>query len=1613
MSIFPFIIIISKLTSILSYLKLNYLKNKKNIIRKLDSTSEEISNIENINKTIIIGESGYFYITNSIDENGQLFIESRKDNSRERYVYALKNDGRQYYSNSPINKYRLGSSIIFSLDSYYTNAIIVNSNGEKYLFSINYYNLEVLDLFSSNLNNNLYKSSLSALPDLLSISSDVNSLFKLKDEDSFIFAYFHRVGLVYRFVLIKGSLTITSSQITYNIPIIKAPTISSFSTSLSCFETTGFINCFYVDGDELLTISIFSKDLEFVVKFHLETSASSNNKNNFRKGIFLRDETCAYFYYRNNYKKPFVLVNSLIHDNENDYSLKSPIEDIYSIYLSVEENTDNSCDLNDLIKINENRFASISSLEDKKRVLIYLFDLYNNDKSIIIRKYKLDLEGRDIYSNLRLFLFRNYLGFNYCYGNKENCAFRILSYANTTDYNIVNDFLMKLSDVNPLNFRTNILIENNLFGYDFNGTIIISLPEFEKTGISIAKSINLEEIKVGDILRSTLIFSYVGNKTITEGNYIVKFAPMVSERSYEEFNSKSEIYIMGNNVTQESEFISQIFIGRYGYFYFNLIVHEDFKCHGNCYSCYKGYISDNEQFCIKCIKDYYFIENTENCFKDPIGYYLNPEKNVYSSCYSLCDFCYSKEINSTYMNCKSCKFENYKFYPKNRNCLNCPKYVNYEQTECANEISNGYYLYDAEYGIIEKCHELCSKCTKGPTYSSMNCDYCKEGYNLKIDNKNNKNCFPESEPIKNYFQIDIELKIFYECYELCGTCDNFGNSTNMNCLTCIDEVKYEIDLPNKVCFPNISCNYSYYYYSLDENNLKTKICLGKGQFCPEILPYEIIATKECILTCSYQNLLDLICKPSNIKVDIEQMKDTFKKEIITNDEIINDVLNKEFEDVTVEGYNSTYQITTTTNQEKAISSNNDDSISNIDLGLCEDIIKKENSIDPNVSLIILKDDLKRNETFSTQVEYEVYDPTTRKVLNLSSCQNTTILIIVPLDADEKTMDLYNNAKNQGYDIFDPEDEFYNDICTVYTSEKGTDMILSDRRADILNNTPPLCEDNCQYNGTNEISKKVLCECSPKKFINSNTSEIIFSLKFFGDIFFKFDSINYKILQCYKLLYNKKNLIQNYGFYIMCIMLVIFFILIPINLSYGVYQLKIKCFQIIKEKQSYENNLGKINLQNNNEEKPIKRTKTKSTLSMNKNKPPKLVHKKTFGFHKNKNDKFQNIKPDNRKNSVNINNKIIINSINIHNNKSIVIKPLKKVKTIKNKSPNKSPQKKNARKEVKRYSIANLGLSNSLSNSKRTMDSLIPLSPGLLKNPIDESSNELKRKKSAIYNSKKETFKVNKNIKKDDIINEESESKEDDEMDEKTFYFEKFIKKLPPKEREKYFLDEELNQMEYNYALEFDKRDFTQYYVSLLRSKQLLLFTFFNANDYNIYLVKLSLLICSFSTYFMINAGFFNDSNMHKIYEDNGKYDIIYQIPYIVYSTLISSTINIIMKNLSLSQNGVIKIKQIVKISKMQDETFVFVRAFRCRMVIFNIIGLIILAFASYYITMFCAVYTNTQIHLLKDTFSSFGLSLLYPFGLYLIPGLFRIPALKAKNKDMLWQYKLSKLISII
>ena len=70
-------------------------------------------------------------------------------------------------------------------------------------------------------------------------------------------------------------------------------------------------------------------------------------------------------------------------------------------------------------------------------------------------------------------------------------------------------------------------------------------------------------------------------------------------------------------------------------------------------------------------------------------------------------------------------------------------------------------------------------------------------------------------------------------------------------------------------------------------------------------------------------------------------------------------------------------------------------------------------------------------------------------------------------------------------------------------------------------------------------------------------------------------------------------------------------------------------------------------------------------------------------------------------------------------------------------------------------------------------------------------------------------------------------------------------------------------------------------------------------------------------------------------------------------------------------------------------------------------------FFWYFISCFCAVYKNTQIILIVDSLISFALSMIYPFGLNLLPGFFRIPALKAPYKDKKCLYKASCLIAII
>ena len=96
-----------------------------------------------------------------------------------------------------------------------------------------------------------------------------------------------------------------------------------------------------------------------------------------------------------------------------------------------------------------------------------------------------------------------------------------------------------------------------------------------------------------------------------------------------------------------------------------------------------------------------------------------------------------------------------------------------------------------------------------------------------------------------------------------------------------------------------------------------------------------------------------------------------------------------------------------------------------------------------------------------------------------------------------------------------------------------------------------------------------------------------------------------------------------------------------------------------------------------------------------------------------------------------------------------------------------------------------------------------------------------------------------------------------------------------------FIDKEINSLVYEDALKYDKGAYLQYYISLLKLKHLLIFTFITKNDYNSRSIKICLFTFSFSLLYTINSFFFQDKTIHKIYEDNGIYDFVNQNPHII------------------------------------------------------------------------------------------------------------------------------------
>ena len=214
-------------------------------------------------------------------------------------------------------------------------------------------------------------------------------------------------------------------------------------------------------------------------------------------------------------------------------------------------------------------------------------------------------------------------------------------------------------------------------------------------------------------------------------------------------------------------------------------------------------------------------------------------------------------------------------------------------------------------------------------------------------------------------------------------------------------------------------------------------------------------------------------------------------------------------------------------------------------------------------------------------------------------------------------------------------------------------------------------------------------------------------------------------------------------------------------------------------------------------------------------------------------------------------------------------------------------------------------------------------------------------------------------------------------------------------------DFELNNLEYLEAIKCDNRNLIQIYWSILKREHIIIFTFFIRNDYNLVPVKFARFIFLIATDMAMNVFFFSDETMNELYLSYGKYDFVQQIPQIIYSTVVSQILELILCYLSLTDKHVYQIKAI-KDAKLNTQTiFNIIRCVKIKLIGFYSFTLILFAFYWYLISSFCSVYQNTQSIFIKDSISSFVLGLLYPFILYLFPAIFRVISLKDRVKKRL------------
>ena len=324
-------------------------------------------------------------------------------------------------------------------------------------------------------------------------------------------------------------------------------------------------------------------------------------------------------------------------------------------------------------------------------------------------------------------------------------------------------------------------------------------------------------------------------------------------------------------------------------------------------------------------------------------------------------------------------------------------------------------------------------------------------------------------------------------------------------------------------------------YSCDD---KYKFKNGCYPSCPDGTKLVDKLSKECTEYISFNETEDL----ENLNTKVENEIESIYKKTST----VGLVYNIKNSTMQIYGVNKKE----TPNHDLIMRSN----LTYIDLSYCIDKLYKDNNLDDDADIVIVKYDIgdATDSTTINPVEFKLFNSENgEEISNLNGCKDNSIVISYPLSSilnnfpteseskklrniEEKEVINLNlrqkflkgkelNLENEEIDSFNIENKLYTDKCYPLKIN-GIDLILEDRVA-YLYPEFTFCESNCVYNRTDFNLERIFCNCSPKdafnlerQFVSQNTPVDAEKVK---------NNQKGSLLKC---LFKVSNIAHNFGFF---------------------------------------------------------------------------------------------------------------------------------------------------------------------------------------------------------------------------------------------------------------------------------------------------------------------------------------------------------------------------------------------------------------------------------------------------------------------------------------------------